>query len=56
MNSTPQAIVIDLLDYQNIEVLAYRIYLCQGSQQGRALDHWIEAEKQLRENLFCDQE
>lgn len=42
----------DSLDYQNIEVLAYHLYACQGFQQGRSLDHWIEAEKQLSENLF----
>jgi len=43
---------MESLDYRNIEVLAHYLYITQGRQEGRALDHWIEAEKQLSENLF----
>ncbi len=40
------------LDDRNIEVLAFRLFACQGCQDGHVGDHWNEAERQLSENLF----
>lgn len=33
--------------HEDIEKRAYEIYLDQGCEQGRALDHWFRAEEQL---------
>ncbi len=32
---------------EEIEACAYFIYLCEGQPEGRALDHWLQAELQL---------
>ena len=54
-------------EYQTIELIAYCIYLAEGRPEGRAAQHWLEAEKlfevecqfevesQLEPNLFGDQ-
>ena len=34
--------------HQQIEQLAYNLYLRRGKQPGHALDDWLAAEKQLR--------
>jgi hypothetical protein len=34
-------------EHQNIESLAYYIYVAEGRPEGRALRHWLEAEKQF---------
>lgn len=41
MNVNTQHINISWINYQNVELLAYHLYLGQGSPEGRALDHWI---------------
>jgi len=35
------------LERSTIESLAYFIYLNEGRPEGRALNHWLEAEKQI---------
>jgi Protein of unknown function (DUF2934) len=42
------------LAFQNIELLAHHLFKCQGGEEDECLDYWIEAERQLNENLFCD--
>jgi hypothetical protein len=32
-------------EHQIIELLAYCIYLAEGRPEGRALQHWLEAEE-----------
>jgi hypothetical protein len=32
---------------EEIELLAYNIYLARGAVDGRALDDWLEAEREL---------
>lgn len=39
-----------------VERLAYRIYEEEGRPEGRALDHWFEAQRLLQDNLFLEQE
>jgi len=34
-------------EHQIIESVAYFIYLAEGRPEGRALQHWLEAEEQL---------
>ena len=34
-------------EYQAIEALAYSIYVAEGRPEGRALQHWLEAEEQV---------
>jgi len=34
--------------HQEIAALAYRKFLERGSQDGRALDDWLEAERELQ--------
>jgi len=35
------------LEHQTIEALAYYIYVAEGRPEGRALQHWLEAEEQF---------
>ena len=42
------------LAHQNTKVLAYVLYVVDGCPKGRALEHWLTAERQLKENLFAD--
>ena len=44
------------LDHQNIEVLAYHLYLGEGRSEGLALKYWFEAKEQLCTNLFRDED
>lgn len=39
-----------------IERLAYRIYEAEGRPDGRALDHWLEAQRLLQDNSYLEQE
>jgi len=39
---------------QNIAILAYNLYYYQGCPENSALDNWVEAERQLKHNLFSD--
>jgi hypothetical protein len=34
-------------EHQTIESVAYHIYLAEGRPEGRALQHWVEAEEQF---------
>jgi hypothetical protein len=34
--------------HQDIATLAYRKFLTRGGQDGRAIDDWLEAERELR--------
>ena len=45
---------MNTLAHQNIKIFAHYLYLIEGCPQGRALEHWTTAEKQLNENLFRD--
>jgi 2-amino-4-hydroxy-6-hydroxymethyldihydropteridine diphosphokinase len=36
--------------------LAYQIYEDEGRPEGRALDHWLQAQKQLQDDAFLEQE
>jgi len=35
--------------HEDIEMLAYLKYLAAGRENGSAMDHWLEAERQLSE-------
>ena len=34
-------------EHRTIELLAYFIYIADGRPEGRALQHWLEAEEQV---------
>ena len=40
------------LDFQNTQVLAHYLYEVEGHPKNASLRNWLEAEKQLHENLF----
>jgi len=42
------------LDRQNIRIFARYLFEMEGRPQGRAKEHWLDAERQLSENLFQD--
>jgi hypothetical protein len=39
--------VYNSLEHQAIELLAYYIYVAEGRPNGKALQHWLEAEEQF---------
>jgi hypothetical protein len=39
---------MDSAKQQGVELLAYYIYLAEGQSEGHALDHWCEAEFQIK--------
>jgi len=39
------------LEHQRIESLAYYIYVAEARPEGKALQHWLEAEKQFEAEL-----
>ena len=39
-------------EHQNVELLAYYIYLAEGRPHGRSLRHWLEAEFQYKTHTF----
>ena len=43
---------MSMLEHQNIEILARYLYEIEGCPEGRAKEHWLNAERQLTENLF----
>jgi len=46
---------MDSLAHQNIEVFAHYLHQLGGGAKGRDKDYWYRAEKELSENLFCDE-
>jgi hypothetical protein len=42
--------------HEAVERLAYEIYERDGRPEGRALEHWSEAEKALSEDRFLENE
>ena len=42
----------DLTGEEEIRRRAYEIYAEHGEQQGRALDDWLQAERELKRGLF----
>ncbi len=44
------------LEHQAIETLAYYIYVAEGRPEGRALQHWLEAEMQFESECRCEAE
>ncbi len=45
---------MESIEYQRIELLAYYIYLAEGRPEGRALQHWLEAEYQVATHTLGD--
>jgi len=45
---------MNALARQNIGIFARYLYQIEGCPKGRAKEHWLNAEKQLNENLFRD--
>jgi len=41
---------------ENVKTLAYYLYVARGCHEGRAFEHWIEAEKQLKILLASEPE
>jgi hypothetical protein len=54
MNSDPKDFTAKAIFQENIKALAQYLYVLRGCPEGRALDHWIEAERQLKNCLFLD--
>ena len=53
--TTCNPIFMNSLSHQNTQVLAHALYVVDGCPKDRALKHyWIDAERQLKENLFAD--
>jgi hypothetical protein len=46
----------ELTWHETVERLAYEIYEREGRPEGRAMEHWLEAEKQLSDESFLEQE
>jgi hypothetical protein len=46
---------MDSLAHQNIETFARFLYQLGGRPKNRDKDHWYRAERELSENLFCDE-
>jgi hypothetical protein len=39
-----------------IQEHAYRLYLSRGCQHGQALEHWLEAERQIKVSLHSERD
>ena len=40
------------LNHKNIQILAFCLYEAFGQPEEKDLDLWLEAERQLKENIF----
>jgi hypothetical protein len=46
----PEA-AVPALSHEEIERRAYRIFKTQGAKQGHDMEHWLQAEKELLDEL-----
>lgn len=48
--STPTLETAEGIPLEAIAQRAYELYVASGSQDGRDVEHWLEAERQLRKD------
>lgn len=54
--NTPRQATKNLPSHQEIELVAYKIYLQRGCAEGSALQDWLQAERQLLDAFELDSE
>jgi hypothetical protein len=50
--TAPPTLIISTPNHADIANRAYELFLSSGARHGRDVDHWLQAETELRERSF----